>query len=45
MLSKPACIGMCILDLSKVLIYKSHHDYINNKYCKTEAYYLSIQAV
>ena len=27
-LSKPAYIGMCILGLSKVLIYKFHHDYI-----------------
>ena len=26
MLNKPACVGMCILELSKVLMY------INNKY-------------
>ena len=27
-LNKPAHIGMCILDLSKVLMYKFHYDYI-----------------
>ena len=31
-LNKPACIGMCILDLSKVLMYEFHYDYIKNKY-------------
>ena len=31
-LNKLACIGMCILDLSKVLMYKFHYDYIKNKY-------------
>ena len=31
-LSKSAGIGMCILDLSKILIYKFHYDYIKNKY-------------
>ena len=31
-LSKLAYIGMCILELSKVLMYKFHYDYIRNKY-------------
>ena len=31
-LTKPAYIGMCILELSKVLMYKFHYDYIKNKY-------------
>ena len=31
-LNKPACIGMCILELSKVLMYELHFDYIKNKY-------------
>ena len=31
-LNKPAYIGMCILELSKVLMYEFNHDYIKNKY-------------
>ena len=31
-LSKPAYIGLCILELSKVSMYKFHYDYIKNKY-------------
>ena len=31
-LKKPAYIGMFILELSKVLMYKVHYDYIKNKY-------------
>ena len=32
LLSKPAYIGMCILELSKVLMNEFHFDYIKNKY-------------
>ena len=31
-LNKPTYIGMCILELSKVLMYGFHFDYIKNKY-------------
>ena len=31
-LTIPAYIGMCIVNLSKVLLYKFHYDYIKNKY-------------
>ena len=31
-LNKPAYIGMCILELSKVLMYEFHYDYIKDKY-------------
>ena len=30
-LNKSAYIGMCILELSKVLMYKFHYDHINKK--------------
>ena len=33
-LNKPAYIGICILELSKVLLYEFHYDYIANK-CET----------
>ena len=33
-LNKPAYIRMCILELSKVLMYKFHYDYIKNNYGK-----------
>ena len=29
---KPVCLGMCILDLSKTLMYEFHYDYIKQKY-------------
>ena len=35
-LNNPACFGMCILELSKVLMYEFHFDYIKNKYGKTK---------
>ena len=31
MLSKPAYTGMCILELTKVFMYKFHYDYIKSK--------------
>ena len=31
-LNKPAYIGMCILELSKVLMHEFHYDYAKNKY-------------
>ena len=31
-LNKPAYIGMCILELSKVLMYEFHYNYIKNEY-------------
>ena len=31
-LNKPTFIGVCILGLSKVLMYEFHYDYIKNKY-------------
>ena len=32
MLNKPAYIGVYILDLSKVVMYELHYDYIKNEY-------------
>ena len=32
MLNEPAYIGMCILELSKVLVYEFHYHCIKNKY-------------
>ena len=31
-LKNPAYVGMCILELSKVLMYEFYYDYIKNKY-------------
>ena len=31
-LNKPAYIGMCILELSEILMYQFHYDYIKNIY-------------
>ena len=31
-LNRPASVGMCILDLSKMLMYNFHYNYIKKKY-------------
>ena len=31
-LNRPAFVGMCILDLSKMLIYNFHYNYIKKRY-------------
>ena len=33
-LNKPAYTEMCILELSKVLMYEFHYDCSKSKYCK-----------
>ena len=38
-LNKPAHVGMCILELSKVLMYEFHYDYIKNKCDNNQSYY------
>ena len=30
--NKPAYIGICVLQMSEVLMYKFHYDYIKDKY-------------
>ena len=37
--NKPAYIGMCILELSKVLMYEFHYDCINKNMVTTQDYY------
>ena len=32
MLNRPIYTGLCVLDLSKVLMYKFHYDYVKEKY-------------
>ena len=41
-LNKPVYDGMCILDLSKLLIYKFHFDYSKNKYYSKSRYNYSL---
>ena len=35
-LNKPRYLGMCILDISKIIMYKFHYDFIMPKYPKTK---------
>ena len=35
MLNKPAYIGMCILNLRKVLMYEFHYNYIKDNYANS----------
>ena len=37
-LNKPVYIGMCIFELSKVLMYKFHYDYIKNMVTSQDYY-------
>ena len=38
-LNKPAHVGMCILDLSKVLMYEFHYDCIKINMVRTQDFY------
>ena len=35
-INKPENVGMCVLELSKVLMYEFHYDYIKNK-CENDS--------
>ena len=37
--NKPSYIGLCILELSKVLMYEFHYDYIKINMVTTQGYY------
>ena len=37
--NKPAYVEMCVLGLSKVLMYEFHYDYIKNKNGNNQCYY------
>ena len=43
--NKPAYVEMCVLDLSKVLMYEFHYDYIENKNGNNQCYYWLILIV
>ena len=44
-LNKPAFIGMCILELSKVLMYDFHYDYIKINMRTNQNYHSQTQIV
>ena len=31
-MNKPVYLGLCVLDLSKIVMYEFHYDYIKSKY-------------
>ena len=40
-INKPAYTGVCILELTKVLIYEFHYDSIKNKYDKKSILFIN----
>ena len=34
LMNEPVCLGLSILELSKVLIYEFWYDYVKPKYCE-----------
>ena len=45
LMNKPVCLGLSILELSKILMYEFWHDYVKSKYdekaklCYTDTLY------
>ena len=44
-MKKPTYIGMCIFELSKVLMHKFHYDYCKNKYVKKSKLFADIDSL
>jgi hypothetical protein len=45
LLSKPAYVGMSILDISKTLMYDFHYNHVKKFYGKEQSYFSLIQIV